>query len=78
MSRSITGRQSQPNECQLLGVGYSATSIYRKSSVVVHDHFGNAHVVLETRWGLGLSSDDLPEENIVRYSLIQYTGGTQI
>jgi hypothetical protein len=30
----------------------------------------------ETRWGLGLDTAHFPKENIMRYSLIQYTGGT--
>jgi hypothetical protein len=31
----------------------------------------------ETRWGLGLDKEHFPQENIMRYSLIQYTGGPQ-
>lgn len=29
----------------------------------------------ETRWGLGLDKEHFPKANIIRYSLIQYTGG---
>jgi hypothetical protein len=31
--------------------------------------------LLETRWGLGLSNEYFPPENVVRYSLVQYIGG---
>lgn len=63
-----------------MGVSSSALDIVRHLYTVRPElcsmvTFGNAHVLLETRWGLGLSSGDLPEENVVRYSLIQYTGG---
>lgn len=35
-----------------------------------------ADTASETRWGLGLDKEHFPKENITRYSLIQYTGGT--
>lgn len=77
--KSITRGESQPDE-RLMGVSSSALDIVRHLYTVRPElcsmvTVGNAHVVLETRWGLGLSSGDLPEENVVRYSLIQYTGG---
>ena len=34
-----------------------------------------AKTIPETRWGLGLDKEHFPEANILRYSLIQYTGG---
>lgn len=41
-----------------------------------HQTACKANLASETRWGLGLDKEHFPQENIIRYSLIQYTGGT--
>ena len=41
-----------------------------------HQTAYKANPASETRWGLGLDKEHFPQANIIRYSLIQYTGGT--
>ena len=41
-----------------------------------HQTACKANSALETRWGLGLDKEHFPQANIIRYSLIQFTGGT--